>query len=95
MSGTWGDIFYQTAAMFAAVIAALALVSIASEGKAMIPVFPFALAGLLWLIGWFAREVSESGYAATELGSARNEYRGVDKGQRWNSHKPPSVSGNH
>ena len=45
MSGTWGDIFYQTAAMFAAVIAALALVSIASEGKAMIPVFPFALAG--------------------------------------------------
>lgn len=82
MSGTWGDIFYQTAAMFAAVIAALALVSIASEGKAMIPVFPFALAGLLWLIGWFAREVSESGYAAAELGPARNEYRGVDKGHR-------------
>ena len=63
MSGTWGDIFYQVAAMFAAVIAAVALISISSESQPLIPVFPFALAGLLWLIGWFVREVSESGYA--------------------------------
>ena len=63
MSRTWGELFYQIAAMFAAVIAAVALISIASEGKAMIPVFPFVLAGLLWFVGWCVREVNERGYA--------------------------------
>jgi hypothetical protein len=45
--------------MFAAVIVALALFSIPSAAEPRIPVFPFALAALFWLIGWFVREVSE------------------------------------
>jgi hypothetical protein len=60
MSETWGDTFYNAAAIFAAVIVALALFSIPSAAEPRIPVFPCALAALFWLIGWFVREVSES-----------------------------------
>jgi hypothetical protein len=60
MSETWGDIFYNAAAMSAALIVALALFSIPSAAEPRIPVFPFALAALFWLIGWLVREVSES-----------------------------------
>jgi len=55
---SWGNILYRGAAALAAVIILLGAVNYfynLNQNRPLVPLIPFVLAGVIWLIGWFLR----------------------------------------
>jgi hypothetical protein len=58
---SWGEIFYRASLMLAGFVIALAVINsiyTASIAQPMIPVAPFVVAAVVWLIGLFCRYVT-------------------------------------